>query len=352
MSEPSGPSALFLRTPVEDATQVRIARNLAVQLATAAGLDARRTDVVALTATELAENLHRHAVGGELLVRCTTEQPGHGQAELTLIAVDRGPGVENFSRCLRDGYTTVGTMGTGLGAVSRLTDRFDAVSEPGRGTVVLGGFALDTRSPQRADAGFDVGAIGFPIETETENGDSWSVQRRGNAVTVMLADGLGHGPDAAAASGAAVAEFGAVRSGGPLELLAHVNRQISGTRGAAVSVARLDLEAARDGGAVVSAGMGNVSIVVVAPDGRTRRLATSHGTAGARGRPAPTEQRHAFPARGVLVLHTDGLSSRWTLDGRGRLLSHHADTIAAALWRDHSRGTDDSFVVVAKAAEQ
>ena len=143
---PPDPDDAPSRLPVDDSSQVPLARALATRAAVRAGLAPARVEVVALVATELAENLHRHAVGGELVL---VPPPAQGAAtraagagDLWVLAVDRGPGVARFDRCLADGYSTGGTMGTGLGAVVRLADRFDAVSEPGRGTVVAAAFAV------------------------------------------------------------------------------------------------------------------------------------------------------------------------------------------------------------------
>ena len=111
-------------------------------------------------------------------------------------------------------------------------------------------------------------------------------------------------------------------------------------------MAALDLDVARDGGTLVSAGLGNVSIAGVRLDGETKRVVTAHGTAGSTRRGRVVEQRTAFPSNGLLVLHSDGLTSRWALDGRTDLLRHRSEVVAAALWRDHARGSDDSLVVV------
>ena len=331
------------RAPVEDSSQVATARAMAVRTARQCGVDERRVDSIALVATELAENLYRHGVQGELVV---VRPPAVGAARLSLLAIDRGPGVERFADCLVDGYSTGGTMGTGLGAVQRAADDFDAVSEPGLGTVVSAGFLLPGRT---WPAHFDIGAMGFPVAGETRNGDAFATVRVGARIVVVLADGLGHGHGAADASEAVTALLPELAERAPADLLTAVNERIAGTRGAAVSVASLDLDVAREGGLLASAGLGNVAIAGVRPDGLTRRIATAHGTAGTHLRGKIVEQHTEFPAHGLLVLHTDGLTTRWSLDGRVELLRHRAEVVAAALWRDFVRGSDDSLVVVVRA---
>lgn len=338
------------RVAVSDAHQVSAARVVATQVAERVGLGAAAVQAVDLVAAELAANLYRHATGGELLV--LPPDPRGATDQLRVVAVDRGPGVTHFERCLVDGFSTIGTLGAGLGTVRRRADAFAAVSEPGVGTVVRAGFTVPELSGAVAHhRPFDIGVVAFPLEPGTVNGDDFAVVRRGSRLVVMVADGLGHGPGAAEASGAAVRQFLAAGQSAPAQLIDEINTRMAASRGAAVTVASLELESARDGGPLLSSGLGNVSLLVAAPDGRTKRLVTSMGTAGVRARRTTTEQRAAFPAGGVLVLHSDGLSTRWTLDGRADLLRQPPDIVAAALWRDHCRSSDDSLVLVVRAGE-
>jgi hypothetical protein len=55
-----------------------------------------------------------------------------------------------------------------------------------------------------------------------------------------------------------------------------------------------------------------------------------------------------FPLQASLILHSDGLTSRWSIDDYPGLLSKHAGLMAGVLYRDHNRGTDDVTVVVLK----
>ena len=187
------------------------------------------------------------------------------------------------------------------------------------------------------------------MEDDEPNGDGFIAVRRGGRLVVLVADGLGHGPQAADASRAATQALGALADRSPAAVLREINQVLAPTRGAAVTVASLELGVARDGGELISSGMGNVSVLIAAPDATSRRVATAHGTVGARLNATPTEQHTAFPAGGLLMLHSDGLHSRWALDGRTELLRHRSVLIAAALWRDHQRKGDDSLVVVVKA---
>ncbi|MGZ4592226.1 MAG: SpoIIE family protein phosphatase [Actinomycetes bacterium] len=341
---------ILSRRPVHGSSQVPVARAAAVEAAWAVGLTAATCDTVALVATELAENLHRHAVDGELWL--LPEPAAGADGKLTVLAIDRGPGVVGFHRCLEDGFSTTETMGTGLGAVRRAASRFDAVSEPGRGTVVAA-VLRDPRPHPRHGlepvGDVDVAALGFPAPGEEVSGDAWTCVSRDSRLMVLLADGLGHGQGAADASQRATGVLRDLAHLEPGEVLRALDTALVGTRGAALTLALVEPESLRTGGPVTITGLGNVSALVAGPDGGTRRAATGHGTAGARGRTPYLEHVSDLAAGGVLLLHSDGLTSRWTLDDRLELLQHSAVVIAAALLRDHARGSDDSLVVVVKA---
>jgi len=348
-----GTSPALSRQPVQDSSQVPGARAAALQAALDSGLSAATCDSAALVASELAENLYRHGTDGELWL---LREPAHdGRASgLTLLAVDRGPGVAGFSRCLVDGYSTGGTLGIGLGTVRRAAAWFDAVSEPGRGTVVAARLSDPAPpgegAPRQTGADeVDVAALGFPLAGEEVSGDGWACVARGSRLLVLLADGLGHGEGAAKASRRAALALPPLADLPPAEALRALDEELVGTRGAAVTLAEVEVATLRDGGTVTSSGLGNVSVLVAGPDGSTRRAATGHGTAGARGRNRYAEQASALPPAGVLLLHSDGVTSRWTLADRAELLRHSALVIAAAVLRDHERGRDDSLVVVVKA---
>jgi serine/threonine protein phosphatase PrpC len=162
---------------------------------------------------------------------------------------------------------------------------------------------------------------------------------------VVLADGLGHGPGAAAASSRAVAAVVESPEAEPAALVELVHQRLRGTRGAAVTVARLRAATPDRPGELVVAGVGNVAAAVASPEGQVRRTLIGHGTAGLAVR-RPPKTTTAVPAGSVVILHTDGLTSAWNLLGRTEVLRSAPVIIAAALLRDFERGNDDTGIVV------
>src|SRR3954468_24463994 len=119
--------------PVHEASQVGDARRQAVRLAERVGMNESDRGKVAIIATELANNLVRHAGAagnGEIGLRLLAHAEGNG---VEILAIDKGPGMADVGRCLQDGYSTGGTAGQGLGAVRRLASDFDVTSIVGKG---------------------------------------------------------------------------------------------------------------------------------------------------------------------------------------------------------------------------
>ena len=84
-------------------------------------------------ASELARNLLVYGGGGEVTLEVLQEGMRQG---LRAHFIDEGPGMEDIELALRDGHTTGGGMGLGLGGAKRLVNEFELASAPGKGTHV------------------------------------------------------------------------------------------------------------------------------------------------------------------------------------------------------------------------
>jgi hypothetical protein len=265
---------------------------------------------------------------------------------LTIVAIDKGRGMANVNAAMRDGYSTSGTQGTGLGAVRRATASLDIYSLPDRGTVVL--CSVEDDAPRSspildAPARIVVGGIALPKPPEDQNGDAWTAVPGRDVYTVAVIDGLGHGPIASTASSAAVRVI-VERAEQPLErLMEDMHAALRGTRGAAVGIARIHSSLKR----VDFLGVGNIAGTIVTDDSQ-RKTVSLPGIVGHEMRKL---QIFSYPwaASSVLVLHSDGVSASWNPAAFPGLMQYDPTLIAAALYRDHCRGNDDATVVVAKA---
>ncbi|MGW2635754.1 SpoIIE family protein phosphatase [Streptomyces sp. NPDC001348] len=336
--------------PVHDSTRVRDVRVAAEEAGAHAGLDAHRTAVTALAATELATNLLKHAGGGRILINLVEPAPAEEAARgpsVQLFALDHGPGIADVGAALRDGYTTVDTsLGAGLGTCLRMSSAFDLYSAHGRGTVVTA--RIDQRSAERRTetaSRVRAGGVNVSLARAEHSGDAWSWGRSGSRTTLMLADGLGHGAKAAEASGAAVGELRRRGHLAPVELLRHLHTALRPTRGAAVAVAQLDEET----GELSFAGVGNIG-ARLHHAGTWQPLVSHPGIVGAHFPANVPLRRVPWAADSLLVLHSDGLPSRWSPPDDTRLLRHDPAVVAAVVLRDASSPArpvrDDTSVAV------
>jgi len=88
---------------------------------------------IVTAASELARNTVDYGGGG--IVRLQTLADGR-RVGLRLTFEDKGPGIENLELVMKDGYTSGGGLGLGLGGARRLSNEFEIVSRPGEGTRV------------------------------------------------------------------------------------------------------------------------------------------------------------------------------------------------------------------------
>jgi hypothetical protein len=250
--------------------------------------------------------------------------------------------MSDVARCLGDGYSTAGSLGTGLGSIARVADSFGIYSQPGGGTALWARVDSDPGARGPAETGPDLAAINVAAPGEPVCGDDWAVAGREGRTLVLLADGLGHGPQAAAAAAAAAGLLDQAPSGEPVALIEAAHAALRGTRGAALAVARLDPRR----GELRFAGVGNIAGVVVdARTGRSTRLVSQNGTVGHAVRKIQAfDYPWAEDAR--LILHSDGLSARWDLDGYPGLIHRHPGLLAGVLYRDFRRERDDVTVIV------
>jgi len=247
----------------------------------------------------------------------------------------------NLAECLRDGFSTSGTAGTGLGAIARQAARFDIHSLPGVGTAVVAGVRKAGRAPRAIT--FDTGGVSVPAPGESLCGDAWVAAPVVDGLKLMVVDGLGHGPLAGEAAQHAVAAFQPA-AGRPVDqIIDAVHGALRSTRGAAVGVAAIDTRRR----VVTFAGIGNIQGSIVAANGPARSV-VSHGGIAGQGKPRVQVFSYPWPEGAMLVMTSDGVTSRWTLDAYPGLWQRDPFLIAGVLYRDFVRGRDDATVVVAR----
>lgn len=333
-------------------SDIASARRSGQRLAQDAGFDDVRSGQVAIVVSEAATNILKHAGEGRIALSLVFSGERTG---VEVLAIDGGPGIANLGLALRDGVSSAGTAGTGLGAMRRLSDEFDIYAYPGKGAVfcmrlwsggadplaaALSSSALPLASRPQS------GAVCFPLAGETESGDAWMVARQQQGIALMVVDGLGHGPEAAKAARAAV-DAAALQPGlRPAEQIEVCHAALRPTRGAAQAVALLDLAARQ----LYFAGVGNIGACII--EGDTRRQMMSHN--GIVGHNMRKVQEFTLPCGpgALIIMASDGIGTQWDLAQYPGLAACDPAIVAAVLLRDFGRGRDDACVLVQRWPEE
>jgi len=322
---------------VVDPSHVGEARRLAVEYASSMGMTEEDCGKIAIAVTEMASNLIKHAGNGKILCE---PLGSNGSRGLRVLSLDKGAGIPDVAVALQDGYSTYGSCGNGLGAVRRLSTVFDLYSVPGFGTCIV--CELWPHKKPGASNCFSLGVVSLAVRGESENGDGWAIRDNADHSFFMVVDGLGHGIFAAEAAREAERVLNNSHSTSASSLLRDCHDALKKTRGAAGAIA----EISQTKGTLTFAGIGNTSATVI--DQRSRRGIASHN--GTLGHQIHKIQEFTVPWHkdSILIMHSDGLGTKWDLNEYPGLASKHPSIIAAMLYRDFQRERDDVTVMVAK----
>jgi anti-sigma regulatory factor (Ser/Thr protein kinase)/serine/threonine protein phosphatase PrpC len=343
---------LFQTQEIKDDSQVGAARRAVHRFASRAGFGEEQLSDLDIVVQEIATNAARYASSGGCLH--WREAPGEAPG-IELFYADKGPGIYDLERALRDGVSTGGSLGSGFGAMRRLLDEFDAYSIPKGttrrltsarrstyGTVILGrkwAGASDAREAERTSA-LRFGSWSRPRPGEEVNGDAYFVSEHDGELLLAVIDGLGHGRGANEAARAAV-ETLEQWQGEPLEeLVWGVHESLRATRGAVMGAVVIG----RSRESFTYVGVGNVEVRLLGSTAPGRPV-PSNGTLGAR-----LSNVRVWPHRldegTTLVLASDGVSATWDINAYPGLAAKSPQMLAGVLLRDFSRNSDDATVLV------
>jgi len=310
-------------------------------IAVHSGFDAKRIGELDIIVAEMTSNLHKYASGGELLMGYF-DKPGSEYIEI--ISIDQGPGILNLPKVMADGYSSTNTMGHGLGSIKRLSDEFDIYSLKGWGTIVLSRvYKAKPTAKNKQKEHIQLRPIVLKKPGETTSGDGTYLKITEGFAKLLVADGLGHGPEANLAVNEAVNSFKSCPYNSPVEIIRHMHRDIRKTRGMVATVVVFDFK----GKALKIAGVGNIATKAFGGINSKGVLAYN----GIVGHNIPTtmnDQLMMFSDYQQLILCSDGIKSRW--DNLKHVGINRCDNaiMAAAIYKDFARQTDDMSVVVAR----
>jgi anti-sigma regulatory factor (Ser/Thr protein kinase) len=325
--------------PITDQSQVGQARRETKRMVRDLDFLETESNNAGIVASEIASNLFKHSTNGELLIQTLKDETGYG---IQFLALDQGPGISNISQALSNGYSTSDSLGTGLGAIKRLSANFDIYSSKKKGTALLAQLWSKPVGKRTPIQPLEIGAVCLAKPGENISGDAWAINLTLDRGMIMVADGLGHGMGAAEAAKEAVRIFIKNRSFHPVDMIEMSHATLHHTRGVAMAVAEIGFDELK----VRFVGVGNISSVILSSDD-TRHMISNHGIIGHQ---LTKIQEFTYPLGdgALIVMYTDGLKSHWSLNDYPGLVMKHPALIAGVLYRDYSRRNDDITVLVVR----
>jgi hypothetical protein len=292
--------------------------------------------------SEIASNLVKHAGGGEILFR--VYDPDKDSSVFEILSIDKGPGIADTARMMRDGVSTTHTLGHGLGAIHRLSDIAQLFSLPGWGTILYAMVSSNKRKKSdHKSEGLDIRGLCVSKPRETVCGDGYYIKRNGGTVSIFFGDGLGHGPHAREAVERAIEIFVDCNETEPIEIIRQMHENTRRTRGLVGTIAICNLKA----GQWTMCGVGNI-LTRLYSGIEFKNYMPYNGTIGMNLPTSMNASTFVVENNQHLVMCSDGIQSRWDMNKFPAILKYDNIVLAAAIYKDYGRGTDDASVLIAK----
>lgn len=311
---------------------------------------------ISIVVNELCTNLLKHhSVEGKIIFK---RLEINGRVGIEIIAEDKGPGIVNVDEVIKDGISTKGTMGGGLGAIKRLMDSFELYSRTrtnlgkyigyghfwgnnGIGTIVITQKWLTSESDMGKKE-VKISVMSRPYIGCKVNGDVYYIKESNNKIIFALIDGLGHGVEANKAAIRAN-ELLEENNYKPLkELLYSVDNGMKHTRGAVIGICIID----KNTKSFQYGSIGNVQLRYIL-NNKTRKFIATNGTLGITLNTKVNVQQSSYENGGIIIMNTDGISNKLEYDEYLGLPTHNPTVLSNMIFRDFAKDNDDATVLVA-----
>lgn len=335
---------LLFNSPVKNESALILLRSRLRAITQRMGFPERKQENMLLVASEMVSNQLKHAAGCGLIQ--LWQQPG---PVLDMLALDYGPGIANLERAQRDGYSSVNTLGKGLGSISRLSDDSYIYTQPANasgvkkwnGAVFLARFyppntVFEGLMPPK----FEVGLFSRSLSDDRYNGDRIYMHHDNGKLRWLHLDGLGHGEHAQAATANLGAHLAHCDTSDAL--LTAIDRQLKETRGAVAIATEFNLH----GRSLNILGVGDMHAHLMDQD-EMKNLSFSPGILG-------KEHKKTLPFRldysknSLIISCSDGIRRNWEASSFNGLFQQHPQMIAYTLGNIMCRISDDQSVCVVR----
>lgn len=335
----------YFKYRIEDRSYFNIIKKDVSRAAETLGFSAEKIGKLQIVVTELASNLLKFgARNREFLWKPFNLK---GIAGIEILTLDKGPGIGSVSQAMEDGFSTSGTAGEGLGSIQRQSDFFDLYSQPGQGTVALARLFVNDEK-RRENQPFNFAALSVATPNETLCGDGYFIEYKPEKQTfnMLIVDGLGHGPGAYEAAQAAIEAYTQLPKESPSQVLKEIHQQIKKTRGAVGMALKFNFAE----GVLLYCGVGNITGKTISYN-NVKNLHSFNGIVGHVMSGRVHDQEIPWQRGHLLLIHSDGLNSRWNISQYEKIHKHDLSILAACLYRDHKRGNDDTTIIISKYPE-
>lgn len=304
---------------------------------------------ISIVVSELCNNLIKHeAVEGKIRFLQIFEGNRTG---IEIIVEDKGPGIENVNEMLKDGISCKGTMGGGFGAMRRLSDFFEidsytnglgeSVKQPGTTITIKKWNKATSSSSGINEADIETSVISRPFKGLAVNGDGYYIKSFSNREIITVIDGLGHGVEAFKAANSAIKTIDENTHKSAEEIMKTTNLALKNTRGAVMALFIIDKFAKEF--EIIS--IGNVDCRHISQKS-TDRLFSYNGYVGAYKGIYKTKM-HSYKQGDMLVLCTDGISSKWEIENYADEITNNATVLCNTIFKEFSRENDDATILIA-----
>lgn len=333
-------NATHLRFDASDRSYYAILKKEVHALGVAAGLSASRLGELDIVVAEMVSNLGKHAVDGELMARVIENKKARG---VEVICMDKGPGMADVARMMQDGTSTKNTLGQGLGAIRRLSDKCQVFSQKGWGTILLSRIFNKPAPAETKLERVEVQSLLLPKPGETECGDGFYFKQSKDQIKLFLGDGLGHGKEAALAVRTAIDAFKLCAEESPVENIRYLNNSVKRTRGLVGTLAFLNFKERT----WKVAGVGNIMSRFY---GMTQQKLHNpyNGIIGLNIPNTMKDQEIPYEPGQLLLMCSDGMRTKWDISRFPGILRYDLGVLNTALLKDYARNTDDMSIVSCK----
>lgn len=305
------------------------------------GFDEQAVHEITLVLRELGSNLLKHADSGLVRIQpATGDDSGSESVGIEISSFDQGPGINDINQAITDGFSTnVASLGYGLGTINRMSDELNIISNDtlDSGTRITCRRWL--RPPEKASWSrhspleFGLAARSYP--GAEYNGDAFFVKKWRGGSFAALIDGLGHGKQAHEASRKAV-DYIARHYHSPLDqLIKGMDRACRGTRGVVAAMAAFDTACNE----LTFSGIGDVNVRITGVQDQVSFI-QRRGIIGVNAG-QPYIYRTQWTSGFRMVIHSDGLSQKWSFSDHEELDDLPVNEAASRLFDNLIKGQPD-----------